>query len=104
MKMSAQRGEPASRRQSSGVTPGDQHLRRVEELTAAAFSCFNLDWHDHVDIDPSLFRASEIAYSRGNPEKSRRLLGWEAATKFDRLVPMLVEKRLFGRRKDDAKA
>jgi GDPmannose 4,6-dehydratase len=83
------------------IATGESHT--LEELTAAAFSCFNLDWHDHVDIDPSLFRASEIAYSRGNPEKSRRLLGWEAETKFAKLVPMLVEKRLFGRRKDDTK-
>jgi GDPmannose 4,6-dehydratase len=83
------------------IATGESHT--LEELTAAAFSCFNLDWHDHVDIDPSLFRASEIAYSRGNPEKSRRLLGWEAETKFAKLVPMLVEKRSFTRRKDDPK-
>jgi GDPmannose 4,6-dehydratase len=81
------------------IATGESHT--LEELTSAAFSCFNLDWRDHVDIDPSLFRASEIAYSRGNPEKSRKLLGLEAEAKFEELVPMLVEKR--GRRKDDAK-
>src|SRR3954447_2360495 len=72
------------------IATGESHT--LEELTAAAFACFNLEWHDHVDVDPSLYRASEIAYSRGNPEKSRRLLGWEAATKFNELVSILAGK------------
>jgi GDPmannose 4,6-dehydratase len=84
------------------IATGESHT--LEELTAAAFSCFNLDWHDHVDIDPALYRASEIAYSRGNPEKARKLLGWEAATKFAKLVPMLVEQQPYMRRKDDPKS
>ena len=50
-----------------------------------------LDWHDHVDIDRTLFRPSDIRYSRGNPAKARRLLGWEAKTRFDELVKLLVK-------------
>jgi GDPmannose 4,6-dehydratase len=71
------------------IATGESHT--LEELTAAAFARFNLDWHDHVDVDPSLYRASEIAYSRGNPERSRRLLGWEATTRFDELVGILAD-------------
>jgi GDPmannose 4,6-dehydratase len=71
------------------IATGESHT--LEELTSAAFNCFNLNWRDHVDVDPTLFRASEIAYSRGNPEKARRLLGWEAATKCDALVGKLAE-------------
>jgi GDPmannose 4,6-dehydratase len=72
------------------IATGESHT--LEELTAAAFVQFNLDWHDHVDIDPSLFRASEIAHSRGNPEKARRVLGWEARTKFEELVKVLADE------------
>ncbi|MEA2236530.1 MAG: GDPmannose 4,6-dehydratase [Thermoanaerobaculia bacterium] len=71
------------------IATGESHT--LEELTAAAFAQFNLDWHDHVDIDPSLFRASEIAHSRGNPENARRVLGWEAETKFAELVKLLAD-------------
>jgi GDPmannose 4,6-dehydratase len=71
------------------IATGESHT--LEELTSAAFACFNLDWHDHVDIDPALFRASEIPYSRGNPEKAQRLLEWEATTTFDNLVAILAE-------------
>jgi GDPmannose 4,6-dehydratase len=73
------------------IATGESHT--LEELTAAVFAQFNLDWHDHVDIDPSLFRASEISYSRGNPEKSRRVLGWEATTKFAELVGILASSK-----------
>ncbi|MDP9360542.1 MAG: GDP-mannose 4,6-dehydratase [Acidobacteriota bacterium] len=71
------------------IATGESHT--LQELTAAAFAQFGLDWREHVDVDPSLFRASEIAHSRGNPEKSRRLLGWEAKTRFDELVRILAD-------------
>ncbi len=70
------------------IATGESHT--IEELTSAAFAEFGLDWRNHVDIDPSLYRASDIAYSRGNPEKSRRMLGWEAKTRFHDLVRILA--------------
>lgn len=70
------------------IATGESHT--IEELTSAAFAEFGLDWRNHVDIDPSLYRASDIAYSRGNPEKSRRVLGWEAKTRFHDLVRILA--------------
>jgi GDPmannose 4,6-dehydratase len=70
------------------IATGESHT--LEEFTAATFAEFGLDWREHVDVDPSLFRASEISYSRGNPEKSRRVLGWEATTRFDGLVRLLA--------------
>jgi GDPmannose 4,6-dehydratase len=77
------------------IATGETHT--LEELTSAAFACFNLNWRDHVDTDPALFRASEIAYSRGNPEKAHRLLEWKAETKFGALVPLLADAELRAR-------
>ena len=71
------------------IATGESHT--LEQLTAAAFAEFGLDWREHVDVDPALFRASELAYSRGNPEKSRKVLGWEAVVRFRELVPLLAE-------------
>jgi GDPmannose 4,6-dehydratase len=70
------------------IATGESHS--LEELTAAAFAHFNLNWRDHADIDPSLFRASEITCSRGNPDKARRILRWEAKTKFGDLTRLLA--------------
>ena len=70
------------------IATGESHT--VEQFVAAAFAEVGLDWRERVDIDRSLFRPSDIRYSRGNPAKARRELRWEAKTKFAELVPMLV--------------
>src|SRR5262249_40640016 len=70
------------------IATGESHT--LEEFVALAFAEFGLDWKEHVDIDRALFRPSDIAYSRGNPEKSRRMLGWEAKTRFHELVRVLA--------------
>ena len=70
------------------IATGESHT--VEEFVAAAFAELGLDWHNHVDIDRSLFRPTDIRYSRGNPAKAKRELGWEAQTKFGELIKVLV--------------
>ena len=80
------RTKPSS---SRVIATGESHT--LEEFVALAFAAFDLDWKEHVDVDPALFRPSDIAYSRGNPEKSRRVLGWAAKTKFRELVGNLAD-------------
>ncbi|MFZ2490468.1 MAG: GDP-mannose 4,6-dehydratase [Thermoanaerobaculia bacterium] len=70
------------------IATGESHT--VEEFVAAAFAELGLDWRLHVRIDPTLFRPNDIPFSRGNPDKARRELGWEASTKFAGLVRTLV--------------
>lgn len=71
------------------IATGESHT--IEELVSAAFAEVGLDWRNHVDIDRSLYRPTDIGYSRGNPEKARRVLGWQARTKFRELVKILVD-------------
>jgi len=71
------------------LATGESHT--VEELAAAAFAEVGLDHHDHVVVDPALFRPSDLGYSRGNPARARQELAWEARTKFHDLVRLLVE-------------
>lgn len=70
------------------IATGTAHT--LEEFVSMAFSAAGLDYRDHVDSDPALFRTSDIRYSRGNPAKARRVLGWEAKTNFADLVKLLV--------------
>lgn len=65
--------------------------RRLEDFVAAAFRCVGLDWRDHVDVDPSLLRPTDIAVGRANPDKARVELGWEARHRMDDVVRMMVE-------------
>jgi GDPmannose 4,6-dehydratase len=71
------------------VATGESHT--VEELAAAAFAAFGIDHREHIVVEPTLFRASDIQYSRGNPTRARENLGWEAQTKFGALVRLLVD-------------
>ena len=49
----------------------------LEAFVATAFAEVGLAWTDHVVIDESLFRPTDIAYSCGNPAKAKHRLGWE---------------------------
>lgn len=58
----------------------------LEEFVNKAFEFFGLDWHAHVDLDSSLLRPSDIAISRGNPQKAKDVLGWEPTMDVDGVI------------------
>lgn len=62
----------------------------LEDFAATAFSEVDLDWHEHVVQDAGLFRPSEITYSRGNAQKARQILGWEAKMKMREVVHEMI--------------
>ncbi len=66
----------------------------LEDFVAAAFTSVNLDWHDHVVVDSSLFRPTDLAIGKGNPHKAKNQLGWEAKYKMQDVVKMMVKARL----------
>jgi len=61
----------------------------LEAFVAAAFGHFNLDWRDHVDSTPSLYRPDDILYSAGDPSATRATLGWEATSRMGDVVAMM---------------
>lgn len=71
------------------LATGEAHT--VEELAAAAFAQFGLDHRDHITVDPTIFRPTDLPYTRGNPARARERLGWEARTKFAALVRLLAD-------------
>lgn len=45
-----------------------------------------------VEVDPRFYRPSEVEHLLGNPEKAKRVLGWNPrATSFERLVEIMVD-------------
>ncbi len=70
------------------IATGESHS--VEELVEAAFSSAGLDWHDHVVIDPTLYRPAEVYVLMGDAAKARRELGWTARTGFRELVKEML--------------
>lgn len=62
----------------------------LEEFVATAFSEVCLDWRQHVVQDQSLFRPTEIRYSRGQAEKARTKLNWEARMRMRDVVREMI--------------
>ena len=66
----------------------------VRELVEIAFAHAGLDWQQYVRTDPTLLRPAEVDHLIGNPEKARRMLGWEPTVNFRQLVAMMVDEDL----------
>jgi len=69
------------------------HTHSLDDFVAATFAYFNLDWQDHVVTNSSLFRPTDISVSKGNPAKAKQQLGWQAASKMEDVVRMMIEER-----------
>ena len=65
--------------------------RSVGTFAAAAFAAAGLDWKAHVEIDPDLFRPSEVFSLQGDARKARERLGWQPSVDFDGLIAMMVD-------------
>jgi GDPmannose 4,6-dehydratase len=62
----------------------------VREFLEKAFEAVDLDWKDHVVIDPKFFRPAEVHQLRGDYSKAKRILGWEPSVCFEELLNMMV--------------
>lgn len=72
---------------------GEAHS--VREFVAEAFRLVGIaDWEKHVTIDDKNIRPSEVYNLRGDAGKAKRVLGWEAKTRFKDLVRIMVESEL----------
>ena len=61
----------------------------LEQFVEKTFKFFNLNWKDHVDVDNSLLRPSDIKISKGNPSKAKKILGWSATKNVDDIIKEL---------------
>ena len=74
------------------VATGEKHS--VRQLVELAFEHVGLDWHEHVETDPGLFRPAEVNTLRGDAAKARKQLGWGPEVDFPGLVRMMVDADL----------
>lgn len=76
------------------IATGRSHT--LQEFVDAVFSELDLNWRDHVDVDPELYRPRDIARSVGDPTKASVELGWRPETDFGQLVTKLVSAEFTG--------
>ncbi len=70
---------------------GTGHAHAVRDLVEIAFAHVDLDWHDHVEVDPALVRPAEVDQLLANPAKAHQDFGWEPDVSFTELVRMMVD-------------
>jgi len=74
------------------IATGETHS--VREFLDEVFGLLDLDWHDHVEIDPRYFRPAEVDLLQGDATKAREKLGWEPRVTFKELARIMVEADL----------
>ena len=70
------------------VGTGETHT--VREFMQIVFNELNLNYEDHLVIDPRFFRPAEVGILVANPDKARKKLGWNQEVSFEDLALGMV--------------
>lgn len=62
----------------------------LEDFVRVTFEKANLDWKKHVKQSNELLRPTDLAISRADPSKAKRILGWQA--KLD--MPIVIDRMM----------
>ena len=81
------------------IATGEVHS--VRELVEEAFSYLGLDWQKYVEEDLRYYRPSEVDLLVGDANKAKKLLGWEAKTKFKDVIRLMIDADL-GKAREEA--
>lgn len=71
------------------IATGKSHS--LEEFVSHAFSTKGLNWKEHVEIDDTLLRPSDLKANYANPEKAFRKMNWRAKTHMHQLIEKMLE-------------
>ena len=74
------------------IATGD--CNSLQEFVSTVFRTLNLDWIDHLESDPYLFRPSDIRISYGDPSKAKQKLGWSANLKMEQIIQHMIHSEL----------
>jgi GDPmannose 4,6-dehydratase len=64
---------------------------RLSDFVELAFKEVGLNWKDHVALDPSFFRPTDLRRGLGDPSLAAKQLGWRAKYRMKDVVRMMIE-------------
>lgn len=62
----------------------------LNDFIAETFAALNLDWRDHVRVDPGLFRPTDLQRSQADPTKAAERLDWRAQMRVPEIVRAMI--------------
>ena len=65
----------------------------LQDLVQEVFACVDLDWRQHVELNPDLLRPTDIMISVANPIKAEQELGWKARSFMPDVAAMMVAEK-----------
>lgn len=71
------------------IATGESHT--VREILDEAFGYLGLEWQRYVEIDPRLYRPTELHSLCGDATKARQKLGWQPKHNFQQIVRKMVD-------------
>ena len=74
------------------IGTGQSHT--VQEFAEEAFAYANLDWRDHVELDPRYLRPLETEQLQADISKAKQRLEWEPQITFHELIRIMVDADL----------
>jgi GDPmannose 4,6-dehydratase len=74
------------------IATGQAHT--VRDFADRAFARAGLKWHDHVRVDPALYRPAEVDHLLGDWTLAREKLGWRPEVSFEQMVDVMVDADL----------
>lgn len=66
----------------------------IRQFLDYAFGHLDIDWKNHVEIDPRYFRPTEVNLLLGDASKAKEKLGWEPRTSCKELAELMVDHDL----------
>ncbi|MBL7184388.1 MAG: GDP-mannose 4,6-dehydratase [Anaerolineae bacterium] len=80
---------------------GTGRTHSVRKLCEVAFGYLDLDWQDHVVVDPKFLRPADVDFLVADAAKACTKLGWEPAVTFEELIQMMVDADLEALKKEN---
>ena len=69
---------------------GTGQTHTVREFVKIVFEELELNYEDHLVIDPRFYRPAEVEILVANPAKAKKILGWDPQVSFEELALNMV--------------
>ena len=74
------------------LATGEAHT--IRDFLKYSFEYLQLDWTQHVEIDPHFLRPTEVNRLVGDYAKAKKTLGWEPTVSCKELAELMVDHDL----------